>query len=210
MRKDDLNAVTPPSGRELYLVRHGETAWSARGVYSGRRDIPLTARGTRQAAEAGRRLENAGVDLIVASPLRRALDTAGAIAETTGAPVTADARLTEVDYGPLEGLDRAAALERHGEEYANWRERPFHATPPGVEPLGSALARARAAVEDALAGGTPVIVAHQGILRLVLVALEAIEPREYFDTRIPEATPIRVPVPWHPAGAPHAPGAPGA
>lgn len=207
MRKDDFNAPAPPNGRELYVVRHGETAWSARGVYSGRRDIPLTARGTRQAAEAGRRLEDAGIDLIVSSPLRRALDTAGAIAQTTGAPVTADPRLTEVDYGPLEGLDRAAALARHGEAYANWRERPFHATPPGVEPLGSALARTRAAVEDALAIGTPALVAHQGILRLVLVALEAIEPAEYFDTRIPEATPIRVPVPWRPADSPAPPGA---
>lgn len=63
----------------LFLVRHGETAESARGSYSGRRDVPLTEHGREQARRAGERLRDAGVDAIYSSPLGRAADTAHSI-----------------------------------------------------------------------------------------------------------------------------------
>jgi broad specificity phosphatase PhoE len=175
------------------LVRHGQTASSARRAYSGRSDIPLTDTGREQARQAARQLAGAGVDAVVTSPLVRARDTAQAIADATGAPLAVDERLTEIDYGAFEGLDRAGARELVGAPFQAWREDPFGAPVPGMEPLGEALERARAATAEALAGHAhPVIVGHQGILRVVLVALGRIAPEDYFQTRLHEAQPIVV------------------
>ncbi len=175
------------------LVRHGQTASSARSAYSGRSDIPLTDVGREQAREAAQQLTGARVDAVITSPLIRARDTAQAIADATGAPLTVDERLTEVDYGPFEGLDRAAAREQIGAPFDAWRDDPFGAPVPGMEPLDEALHRARAATADAIAAHDhPVIVGHQGILRIVLVALGEIAPGDYFSTRLHEAEPIVV------------------
>lgn len=182
-----------PRARRLYLVRHGETERSARHLYSGQADVPLTDEGREQARRAGERLASAGVDAIWSSPLCRATDTAEAIAKATGAPVTIDDRLIEVDYGELEGFDRPSAREHFGESFERWRSDPFACPLPGMERLGDALERARTATADALAAAErPVLVGHQGILRLVLVALGRIEPADYFSTRLDEAEPLEI------------------
>ncbi len=180
----------------LFIMRHGQTAESARRSYSGRRDVPLTEHGREQAREAGERLRDAGVDAIYASPLGRAADTAHLVGAATGAPVTIDERLTEVDYGSLEGLDRQGARERFGRAFEAWREDPMGSPMPGMEPLPTALERARSATADAMvAAGCPLIVGHQGILRLVLAALGRIEPEDYFKTRLDEADPLEIVAP---------------
>ncbi len=177
----------------LFLVRHGETVESARRAYSGRRDVPLTEHGREQARRAGERLRDAGVDAVYSSPLGRAVDTSRLIGAATGAPVRVDERLTEIDYGPLEGLDREGARERFGGPYQGWREDPMGSPMPGAEPLPKALERARSATSEAIAAARcPVIVGHQGILRLVLAALGQIEPDDYFETRLEEADPIEI------------------
>ncbi len=174
-------------------MRHGQTTESARRSYSGRRDVPLTEHGRDQARRAGERLRDAGVDAIYSSPLSRAADTARMIGEATGVPVRVDERLTEVDYGPLEGLNREGAGERFGEPFQAWRDDPMGSPMPGAEPLTKALDRARSATADVIAaGGCPLIVGHQGILRLVLAALGQIEPDDYFKTRLEEADPIEI------------------
>ncbi len=173
------------------LVRHGQTDRSLAHVYSGQLDVALTDTGREQAREVAQQLVDRDVDAVVTSPLIRARDTAEAIAEVTGAPLTVDERLTEVDYGPFEGLDRDGARERFGTAFEAWREDPWNAPVPGMEPLPRALERARAATADALAAHEhPVLVGHQGILRIVLVALGEIEPGDYFTTRLKEAEPI--------------------
>ena len=145
------------------------------------------------AREVGERLRDAGVDAIYSSPLSRASDTAEAIAAVTGAPLVIDDRLTEVDYGPLDGYDRDSAAEEFGEPFLNWREDPFGSPMPGTEPLGDALARVKSALSDALAAADcPVIVGHQGVLRLVLIALGQKQPDDYFDTRLSEAEPVEI------------------
>ncbi len=181
--------------KTAYVVRHGRTDFSARGIYSGRAEVPLTEEGREQAAQVAESLRLAGVDAVYTSPLERARVTAEAIAAATGAGLRVDERLTEVDYGPMEGLDRPAAEERFGDAFRRWRERPFEAHLPGMEPLADALARAVAVTGDALAGAErPVLVGHQGILRLVLIALGHIERGDYFTTRLPEADPLPVAV----------------
>jgi probable phosphoglycerate mutase len=185
-----------PRARRLYLVRHGETERSAQHLYSGQADVPLTEEGRRQARRAGERLASVAVDAIWSSPLCRATDTAAAIAEATGAPVRIDDRLIEVDYGELEGFDRPSARDHFGEAFERWRSDPFACPLPAMEPLGDALERARMATSDALAAAErPVLVGHQGILRLVLVALGQIDRGDYFSTRLDEADPLEITAP---------------
>jgi broad specificity phosphatase PhoE len=179
--------------RSVTLVRHGQTERSAVGMYSGQLDVPLTATGREQAQRTAARLADASVDAVVTSPLIRARDTAQAIADAAGVPLTVDERFIEVDYGPFEGLDRDGARAQFGAAFEAWRADPFGSPVPGMEPLPQALARARAATADALAAHEhPVIVGHQGILRIVLVALGEIEPGDYFTTRLHEAEPVVV------------------
>ena len=180
----------------LYVVRHGQTESSQRKAYSGRSDIALTEQGREQAHAAAAQLQDAGIDAVVTSPLIRARDTAHAIAEATGAPVRVDERLTEVDYGSFEGLDRDEASARLGQVFDDWRADPFGSPVPGMEPLGDALARARAATADAIdRHDMPVIVGHQGILRIVLIALGELAPEDYFTLRLHEAQPLLVEAP---------------
>jgi broad specificity phosphatase PhoE len=181
--------------KKLFLMCHGQTEASAGGIYSSRAEIPLTEEGRAQARSAAERLRGTGIDAIRSSPLTRAVDTAQMIAGAVGAPLVVDERLREVDYGPLEGLDRAQAEERFGAAYTDWRERPFGAELPGMEPLEQALARARSAVDDAVADARrPLLVAHQGILRIVLIALGQIRRDQYFETQLLEAEPREVPL----------------
>lgn len=190
-------AVTArPRAERLYLVRHGETELSARRAYCGRLDVPLTARGRRQAQAVARSLVEAGIDAVHTSPLERARETAQAIATAAGAGLEVDWDLTEVDYGPLEGLDRDGARARLGPAFDAWRRDPMGSPIPGVEPLADALARVAGAVGRAMDGGArPVVVAHQGILRLVLMAVGRMAPSDYFATPFAEAEPMEIPAP---------------
>ena len=181
------------AARTVTLVRHGQTESSARMAYSGRMDIPLTDTGRVQAQRAAAALANAGIDAVITSPLVRARATAQAIAGATGAPLTVDERLTEIDYGPFEGLDRAGAREQFGQAFEDWRAGPIGAPVPGMETLPAALERARAATAAALAAHEhPVLVGHQGILRIVLIALGELAPEDYFTLRLQEAEPLVV------------------
>jgi broad specificity phosphatase PhoE len=173
------------------LVRHGQTERSSRGAYSGQLDVPLTSLGREQALRCAEQLAGAGVDAIYTSPLARARDTAQTIADATGVSLTVDDRLIEVDYGPFEGLDREGARATFGQAFDDWRADPFGSPVDGMEPLPAALRRASAATGEALAASEhPVLVGHQGILRIVLIALGELAPDAYFSQRLQEAEPL--------------------
>lgn len=175
------------------LVRHGQTERSKIRAYSGQLDVALTGEGREQARRAAARLAGSDIDAIVSSPLVRARDTAQAIADATGVPLTVDDRLIEIDYGLFEGLDRAGARAKFGQAFEDWRADPFGAAVPGMETLSHALERARAATADALARAEhPVLVGHQGILRIVLIALGELAPEDYFTLQLREAEPVVV------------------
>lgn len=89
----------------IYLVRHGETAWTITGQHTGRSDLALTARGEEEARALGPRLKRLTFDHVLSSPLRRALRTCE-LAGFAG-PATPDMDLLEWDYGHYEGRTRA-------------------------------------------------------------------------------------------------------
>src|SRR5947209_19778269 len=98
---------------QLYLARHGETAWTVTGQHTGLTDIPLTERGERNARRLGERLQGLSFSRVFSSPLQRALRTC----ELSGFAATAaiDPDLVEWNYGAYEGLRSAEILkERPG------------------------------------------------------------------------------------------------
>ena len=110
----------------LIVVRHGRTAWNAAGRFQGRADPPLDEVGSRQAADCaaalGLAISRAGLGhpRVLSSDLRRAADTAAAIAGSLGVELHTDAMLQEVDVGAWEGLTRAEAESRFPDEYRRW------------------------------------------------------------------------------------------
>lgn len=144
---------------ELWLIRHGETVWNALGKISGWYDVELSSRG-RSMAEALRPiLEPERFDTVVASDLRRAIETAR-LAYSTPA---VDARLRELDFGSLEGLVWGEIAQDRQDEVLAFSE---HCA-PGGEPISVFEAR----VFDYLRGLAPgrhLLFVHGGVIRLVL------------------------------------------
>lgn len=117
----------------LLLVRHGETAWNADGRLQGQLDIPLNDTGRAQARRLAAALRERGeaIDLIVSSDLARALQTARAVADATGAPLRATAALRERCFGAFEGRSFAAIEAELPGAAERWRRRDPDWVPPG-------------------------------------------------------------------------------
>ena len=91
---------------KLFIARHGETAWNLENRVSGRTDVPLTEKGLQQAQTLARNAVGRGIEVIIASPLLRARQTAQAVSDAIGVEVQIDERLMELDFGIFEGAPR--------------------------------------------------------------------------------------------------------
>ncbi|MBR2540511.1 MAG: histidine phosphatase family protein [Mogibacterium sp.] len=122
----------------LYIIRHGETANNKKNLLQGRSDLSLNENGVKQAEEAGRRFAAHGVrfDRIYSSPLKRAIETAKAIAPD--AEIVIDDRLIEMDYGPYEGMDLTNPAPEIIEFFSDFANNP---APEGMEQLGDVTSR---------------------------------------------------------------------
>lgn len=102
----------------LVLVRHGESEWNEKGLWTGLTDVPLTNKGKSQAKEAGKILNGIKFDLGFTSPLSRAKDTMSQIKEENASdfPVNEDTRLNERDYGIYTGKNKWEVKKELGEE----------------------------------------------------------------------------------------------
>lgn len=144
----------------LLLVRHGQSTWNADGRWQGQADPPLSDLGRQQAFHAAQRVGS--VDVIVASDLERARDTALIISEAIGVgPVVVDQGLRERDAGEWSGLTRAE-IEEAWPGYLEERRRP-----PGWEPDSSVLARLHAVlarIDAEYQGADVLVVTHGGVV----------------------------------------------
>lgn len=119
-----MTAVTGrprPSARRILLWRHGQTSWNAQDRFQGHADIDLDDVGRAQVARAARLLQRLRPARIVSSDLRRARDTASALAALMGLEVTCDPRLRETSYSTWEGMTAAEIDERHPGARDAWR-----------------------------------------------------------------------------------------
>ncbi|MFC0532640.1 histidine phosphatase family protein [Phytohabitans kaempferiae] len=151
----------------LIVWRHGNTDWNATDRVQGQTDTPLNDLGHEQAAAAAPLLAAFHPDAIVASDLRRAADTASALAALTGLPVRTDPRLRERSYGKWQGLTMAEVAERFPAEHARWRagEQPQSCDVETLDDLGKRVGQALQEAADQVPGGTIVVATHGGAAR---------------------------------------------
>ena len=117
---------------QILLLRHGESEWNAAGRWQGWADIPLSATGRLQAAEAAKRLATVGLTTVVASDLGRTTDTASIIAGILHiAPIHTESGLREFNVGEWSGHTRPEIEERWPGQLALWSEGALHQTPGG-------------------------------------------------------------------------------
>jgi len=130
----------------LVLLRHGESEWNAKNLFTGWVDVGLTERGMAEARHGGRLLREQGVlpDVVHTSRLRRAIRTAELAldeADRMWIPVYRSWRLNERHYGALQGKDKKATLAEFGEEqFLLWR-RSYDVPPPPLDPSDPAHPR---------------------------------------------------------------------
>jgi broad specificity phosphatase PhoE len=157
-----------PAVTRLLLVRHGESTWNAERRWQGWADPPLSPRGEEQARQAARALAASGLTAVVCSDLQRARRTAELLGEALGlGPPRVEPGLRERNVGEWSGLTLEEIEDRWPgalEEYRSGR----YFRPPGGEDSETLVARVEAAlgrVAERFAGGTPLVVAHGGVIR---------------------------------------------
>ena len=132
--------------RLLVLVRHGQSEWNLKNLFTGWRDVDLTDKGIAEARAAGRKLKAQGIkfDIAFTSDLKRAQNTLTLMLEEMGQtklPVIKNVALNERDYGDLSGLNKDDARKKWGEEQVHIWRRSYDVAPPGGESLKDTLAR---------------------------------------------------------------------
>jgi 2,3-bisphosphoglycerate-dependent phosphoglycerate mutase len=183
----------------LVLVRHGESEWNRKNIFTGIRNPDLTDKGVIEAVWAGRVLKGEGLhfDIAFTSKLKRAQNTLDIILGEIGgepAQIFEDPALNERDYGELSGLNKDQAKERWGEEQVlTWR-RSYDTPPPGGESLKDTAARVQPYYLEHIwphvaAGKNVIIAAHGNSLRALIMYLERLSEQQILDRELATAAP---------------------
>jgi broad specificity phosphatase PhoE len=165
----------------LLLARHGQTEWHSDNRYVSRTDIGLTETGREQASTLARRAQREKVDLVLSSPLGRALETAKPAAAACDLEPQTDGRLRELDFGDWEGRTLSEIRDEDSESVRRFEESAEHGF-PGGEPLQEGAERVIEVFADisrSHAGGTVLVVAHNTLLRLALCRMLGVELGQY-------------------------------
>lgn len=152
----------------LIVWRHGNTDWNAGNRVQGQTDVPLNDLGRQQAVDAAELLVRLRPDVLVSSDLRRAADTAAALAALTGLSVAYDERLRERHFGVWEGRTMTEVAETRPEEYARWTAGAdvIGGDIETLDDLGKRVADALQSAADLVpAGGTVVVATHGAAAR---------------------------------------------
>jgi 2,3-bisphosphoglycerate-dependent phosphoglycerate mutase len=188
------------SDRLLVLVRHGQSEWNLKNLFTGWKDPDLTAQGIAEAKEAGRKLKAQGLtfDIAFTSVLRRAQHTLELMLAELGQtdiPIKMDVALNERDYGDLSGLNKDDARKRWGEEQVHSWRRSYDVPPPGGESLKDTLARTlpyyvQEILPCVLRGQRTLVAAHGNSLRALIMVLERLSPEGILARELATGVPI--------------------
>ena len=186
--------------RILVLVRHGQSEWNLKNLFTGWQDVALTPKGIDEAVRAGRLLKAKGLvfDIAFTSVLQRAQHTLDLMLDELGQPgleTIRDQALNERDYGDLVGLNKDDARKKWGDEQVHIWRRSFDVPPPGGESLKDTAERVlpyfRAHILPRVINGEKVIIAaHGNSLRALVMALENLAPEEIVKREIKTGVPI--------------------
>jgi 2,3-bisphosphoglycerate-dependent phosphoglycerate mutase len=190
----------PAMDRLLVLVRHGQSEWNLKNLFTGWRDVDLTEQGIAEAKAAGRRLKAKDLHFGVAftSVLKRAqrtLDLMLVELGQTGIPVERDQALNERDYGDLSGLNKDDARKKWGDEQVHIWRRSYAVSPPGGESLRDTGARVwpyylHTIQPHVMRGEGVLISAHGNSLRALIMALEGLTGDEIVKRELETGLPI--------------------
>jgi len=173
---------------ELLLARHGQTDLNIDERWQGRLDLPLNATGRAQAEALAQALP-AGIEVIVASPQRRARQTAEAVAAARGLDIEFDAAFRERDFGVFEGLTAEEAREQHPALWAANAAYRWDLCPPGAEATQAVVDRVGAGLAALVrrhAGRRVLLVSHGFVVRCLRYQLDGLPASAFFDApRIP-------------------------
>ena len=184
----------------LVLVRHGQSDWNLKNLFTGWKDPDLSPQGVNEARAAGKRLKAKGLkfDICFTSALTRAQHTLNLILGElgqTGLPETRDQALNERDYGELTGLNKDDARAKWGEEQVLIWRRSYDVPPPGGESLKDTLARSlpyyvHMIQPHVLEGKTVLVAAHGNSLRSLIMAIEGLTPTQILKRELETGVPV--------------------
>jgi len=188
------------SDRLLVLVRHGQSEWNLKNLFTGWRDVDLTEAGVAEARAAGRKLKTQGLSFDVAytSALKRAQRTLDLMLEEMGQdglPIVRDQALNERDYGDLVGMNKDDARKKFGAEQVHIWRRSYDVPPPGGESLKDTVARAlpyyvQEIQPRVLRGERVLVSAHGNSLRALIMVLERLTPEQILKRELGTGVPI--------------------
>ena len=182
----------------IWFVRHGETEWNRTKRYQGHSDIPLNENGRRQAQDTAALLVKEPLSAIYASDLKRAVETAEAIAQTHELRVQQKPELRELHFGLWEGLRYEQIMEKWADELSLMYEHPEKGCAPEGEGFSELAKRAWPALqaireahqeEEAIA-----VVAHGGTIRVLLCLLRGKPLQQLWDVAIEHGQATRIDV----------------
>ncbi|MEM1288007.1 MAG: 2,3-bisphosphoglycerate-dependent phosphoglycerate mutase [Pseudomonadota bacterium] len=185
--------------RLLVLVRHGQSEWNLKNLFTGWKNPDLTEKGIDEARTAGRSLKEMKLEFDEAytSALMRAQRTLSLMQEEMGTdlPVTKDQALNERDYGDLTGMNKDEARQEFGEEQVHIWRRSYDTPPPGGESLKMTAERVlpyfEAHILPKVLGGSRILVsAHGNSLRALIMKLEDLTPEEILKRELGTGSPI--------------------
>ena len=177
--------MTEPD-RLLVLVRHGQSDWNLKNLFTGWRDPELSPKGVDEAKAAGARMKAQGLvfDCAYTSALTRAQHTLKLALESLGQtslPEIREQALNERDYGDLSGLNKDEARKKWGEEQVHIWRRSYDISPPGGESLKDTVARVlpyycQHILPGVLEGRRTIVAAHGNSLRALVMVLDGLSP----------------------------------
>jgi 2,3-bisphosphoglycerate-dependent phosphoglycerate mutase len=184
----------------LVLVRHGQSEWNLKNLFTGWRDVGLSEQGVREAKAAGEKLAARGIkfDIAYTSALSRAQVTCQLILDAvgqSGLTTIKDQALNERDYGDLVGLNKDDARKRWGEEQVHIWRRSYDIQPPGGESLKDTGARVwpyylHEMQPHVLRGETMLVAAHGNSLRSLIMAIEGMSGEEIVKLELGTGVPM--------------------
>lgn len=184
----------------LVLVRHGQSEWNKKNLFTGWKDPGLTRKGVDQAREAGRLLKSEDIhfDIAYTSLLTRAQHTLQLVLEELGqqdVEIIKNIAVNERDYGELSGLNKDDAKAKWGDEKVHLWRRSFDVPPPGGESLKDTAERViphfEAEILPLLRSGKNVIISgHGNALRALSMCLENMTPDQVIKYSIANGVPI--------------------
>ena len=187
--------------RNLVLVRHGQSEWNAKNLFTGWKDPGLTDQGVAEAKNAGRLIleQNIRFDLMYTSMLSRAQKTGDIILGVLNhkeVPIVKNEALNERHYGSLAGLNKDDARKQWGEEQVHIWRRSFDIPPPDGESLKDTADRVLPYFEaeimpKIISGSSILIAAHGNSLRALIMKLDSISSEDIVKLEIPTGAPIQ-------------------